>query len=121
MSNFQTMNPAINIQKQKIFIRIAMLALVFTTFNLPAQSQTEIDTGKAVPKFKNQGQQEDYWTTEFFKKEYKEQNLNRFRGKIVQADGVFINGLIYPALTGGNHITAIEELPFLSTTCINQK
>jgi len=89
----------------------------------------------SIPVFKNQGEQEDFWAKEIFRKEYKKENYKRFSGQIItvnantcqygylyfsipeQADSIkplFTSGILYPSLFGANAsgIGNIKELPF---------
>jgi hypothetical protein len=89
-----------------------------------------------VPEFKNQGEQEDYWTKKFFDDNYKKQQIERYTGnisiidsdhirfdktllKIYQCDAkfraIFTNGIFYPSLISSDSlmISNVEEPSFL--------
>src|SRR3954463_16615440 len=60
-------------------------------------------------EFKNQGEQEDFWTEELFKNEYKEQAFEKFIGNISIIDEntvVFDNKTLY-ILTSSSEIREI--------------
>lgn len=116
----------------KKFVTTPLLLLLLPLFCMQVFAQNIGDT-KGSPEFKNQGEQEDYWTKNFFQKEYKDQQLEVFTGRVVAAtnafifsgDSLFVNnqsiemktiflkGLLYPSLIGGNRISDIEELKFI--------
>ena len=116
----------------KKFVTTPLLLLLLPLFCMQVFAQN-IGDGKSSPEFKNQGEQEDYWTKNFFRKEYKDQQLEVFTGRVVAAayafifsgDSLFVNsqsiemktiflkGLLYPSLIGGNKISDIEELKFI--------
>ncbi|WP_224996864.1 hypothetical protein [Cesiribacter sp. SM1] len=98
----------------------------------PADIKSETE-----PKFKNQGEQEDYWAKELFEKKYKKQVYPRFkRILITEKDNVisfgpttielltnspdllpiFTTGLFYPRILDSHslRISDLEELKFLS-------
>lgn len=107
-------------------------------------SQTKISEIKVEskselkPPFANQGEQEDYWTQELFKKEYKAKTYKKYYGEIkvdtinrirfgkVQSitlsgtdsklNSIFTNGLFYPELLGSLslQISDLVELEFLT-------
>lgn len=112
----------------KIIIAVLSTMFCFGLANVFAQAGQKHDT--VAPKFENQGEQEVYWARQFFKREYKEQKFERFKGTIISVDdtivflkdtlsifntdaelkAIFLNGILYPALIGGNRISDIEEL-----------
>jgi len=90
-------------------------------------------------KFENQGQQEDYWAQELFRKEYVKQSFTKFTGKISVVDKntltfdnktliiwafqpelleIFTEGIFYPQILIGNEenrpVKTPEELAKLS-------
>ena len=86
-------------------------------------------------EFKNQGEQEAYWTKTFFEKNYKKEKIKRYSGHIQIAGdsiiygkevlivddtsenkAIFSNGLLYPALLVGYDLKVYEVtlLPSLS-------
>lgn len=106
--------------------------LIFTVCGLKANAQKS-DSVKVISEFKTQGEQEDYWVKQFFQKEYREQHFEIYHGKVVKYDGgfvfatdslivsdlnpemsaIFLRGLLYPGLIGGNRISNIEEIKFI--------
>lgn len=116
--------------KKKCIVPILFLLFMLTCVQVFAQNN--VDSIKTISEFKNQGEQEDSWDKQFFQKEYKDQQLEVFTGKVATVAGVFIfsgdslyvnnpsvemrmvflKGLLYPALIGGNRISDIEELKF---------
>lgn len=89
----------------------------------------------SIPVFKNQGEQDDYWAKEIFRKEYKKEEHSRYGKQIIAvnantyqygyqyfsipelADSIkplFTSGILYSSLFGANAsgIGNIEELPF---------
>lgn len=88
---------------------------------------------KTQPEFKNQGEQEIYWTKQIFKNGYKTHEYNLFPGKSDKSGSIvvwgldslfitslspkfrpiFVKGLIYPELIIGRFIENIEELKFV--------
>lgn len=122
----------------KLFLTI--LLLTFTTVcksqNEPGKVETEKST-ELRPPFKNQGEQEDYWAQELFKKEYKKQYYSKFIGEITTTDSkikfgkvqyielfdsnsdynlIFEKGLFYPDILNAIslRIGSLKELEFLS-------
>jgi len=107
-------------------------------------SQTKIPETKTEqkselkPPFSNQGEQEDYWTQELFKNEYKAKTFSKYIGEIkvdennriqfgkvqsIEISGtdskylaILTNGLFYPDLLNSIslQISDLEELEFLS-------
>ena len=67
----------------KLFIAILLLTFSFgcKSQSKPEKTQTEKPT-ELKPPFSNQGEQEDYWTQEFFKDEYEKQIHSKFTDKI---------------------------------------
>ena len=112
-----------------------MLLLLFLLFSTGLFAQNNLPDDKVPTSFKNQGEQEEYWIKRFFQKEYKEQKFEIFPGRISNMNNVFIfsndsltvysesvaikaiflKGLLYPAIIGGNQINNIEELKFIET------
>ncbi|MFY7729597.1 MAG: hypothetical protein ACOVRN_08775 [Flavobacterium sp.] len=92
------------------------------------------------PKFKNQGEQEDFLAWRLFQKEYKPESYKRFFGEISNLKNtfffgkistltcndsyepglqeIFLRGIFYPKLLNkyNLNITHLEELKFLSTS-----
>ncbi|MFP9113803.1 hypothetical protein ACLI1A_07655 [Flavobacterium sp. RHBU_3] len=91
------------------------------------------------PKFKNQGEQEDFWAWRLFQKEYKVESYERFGGEISNIkntfffgkisfltcnyykpglEEIFFRGFFYPGLLKAYslNITDLQELKFLSTS-----
>ncbi|MBL3658425.1 hypothetical protein [Fulvivirga sediminis] len=88
------------------------------------------------PPFETQGEQEDYWAQELFRKEYKKQEYPRFDGTITTTNNrinfgtgsiifldqnsncqqIFEQGFLYPSLFGLTELKIgdLEELDFLS-------
>jgi hypothetical protein len=122
----------------KLFLTILLL-----TFTITCKSQSDPEKVKnekstdLKPPFKNQGEQEDYWAQELFKKEYKKQHYSKFIGEIITTDGkikfgkvqyielfdsnsdynlIFEKGLFYPDILNAIslQIGSLEELEFLS-------
>jgi len=122
----------------KYLILILILALSIgcasksNTVEVITQQTSEIN-----PPFNNQGEQEDYWAQELFKKEYQKQTHKKYTGKIemlndnkfqfenivleiynydLKNQSIFINGLFYPELISNSDfsISDLEELKFLS-------
>ena len=92
-----------------------------------------------VPEFKNQWEQEDYWTKKFFDNNYKKQQISRYTGNISIIDSnrirfdktllmvyqcdakfraIFTNGIFYPSLVGTDSLTIsnVEEPSFLKSS-----
>lgn len=115
-------------------MKIHLLTLViFLAFGCkqPVQRTTEL-----TPPFANQGEQEDYWAQEFFKKEYEKSEYPIYEGTIILTSHrilfgdryieystqnsefgmIFKKGLIHPSLFGLNNLQIgdLEELTFLS-------
>ncbi|MFI0431227.1 hypothetical protein [Mariniflexile sp. HMF6888] len=122
----------------KLFVLI--LLLTFST-DCKSQSNSEkVETEKRTelkPPFNNQGEQEDYWAQELFKKEYKKKHYSKFIGEITKTDNkihfgkvqyielldinsdyhlIFEKGLLYPDILSAIslRIGNVEELEFLS-------
>ena len=72
----------------KLFVIILLL-----TFSIGCKSQSnpeKVETEKRTelkPPFKNQGEQENYWTQELFKKEYKQISYELYSNEIIEKDG----------------------------------
>ncbi|QNK78262.1 hypothetical protein H7F37_04110 [Winogradskyella sp. PAMC22761] len=104
------------------------VAIILLTFSIGCKSQSEtnkIETKKSTelkPPFTNQGEQEDYWAQELFKKEYKNQSYEIYSNEIKEIDGteliydnksfniygvndtlemIFKKGTLYPQLISG--------------------
>jgi hypothetical protein len=112
------------------------LFITLCVCHLHISAQVRTDSTKALPEFKNQGEQEVYWTKQFFQNQYKEQTFKVFSGTIINKNNTFIfsedsltvydytielktlflKGLLYPALIGGSKIGNIEELKFVEET-----
>lgn len=88
--------------------------IIISLFCLQANAQND-----SIPHFKNQGEQEDFWAKEKFRKEYKKENYKRYSTRIIAlnestyqygslfftisepADPIkqlFIAGILYPSL-----------------------
>jgi hypothetical protein len=113
--------------------KFVTILILFLLFKMPLFAQDKGDSTETITEFKNQGEQENYWATQLFKKEYKEHYFLVFKDRILisgdafvftgdslfvnnssaEMKAVFSNGLLYPALIGGNRITDIEELKFV--------
>ncbi|MBU2929621.1 hypothetical protein [Winogradskyella psychrotolerans] len=67
----------------KLFVAILLLTFSFgcKSQSKPEKTQTEKPT-ELKPPFSNQGEQEDYWTQEFFKDKYEKQIHGKFTDKI---------------------------------------
>ena len=67
--------------KKSYFILIFIL--LFSCSSQAKISETKLESKSELkPPFDNQGQQEDYWTQELFKKEYEAKTYKKFYGKI---------------------------------------
>lgn len=102
------------------------LILIILTFNLSCITQKSEVTDKSntelKPPFTTQGEQEDYWAQEFFKKEYKKFPYEIYSGEIKEFDEtkfiyknksfqiydineslkiIFSKGILYPQLISG--------------------
>ena len=105
-----------------------ILTILLLTFSFGCKSQNnpeKVETDKTTelkPPFKNQGEQENYWTQELFKKEYKKQSYELYLNEIKEKDGtefiydnkslsiygideplklLFKKGILYPQLISG--------------------
>ena len=126
-------------------MKILHLILIFILF-CGCNSQSKIVETKnekkteLKPPFANQGEQEDYWAQELFKKEYVAKNYSKYFGEIKVEDNnqirfgdvqsifisgtdtkyysVLTNGLFHPDLLNALslNITDLEELEFLSNS-----
>ncbi len=122
----------------------AIILLLTFSINCKSQSNPEkVQTEKSTelkPPFKNQGEQEDYWTQELFKKEYKKLSYETYRNEIVEKEGtefiydnksfniygvnealklIFKKGILYPQLISGfttEKRKSEKELDSLSAT-----
>lgn len=93
--------------------------ILFLTFSILCQSQ---ESTVLKPPFKNQGEQENYWAQELFKKEYKKTTYKVYTEKIERIDIskftydnksfnvsvtnkalelIFTKGILYPQLISG--------------------
>ena len=121
-------------------LALIIFLLSFTTVCNSQSEQDKVETEKTTelkPPFKNQGEQEDYWAQELFKKEYKKQHYSKFIGEITTTDSkikfgkvqyielfdsnsdynlIFEKGLFYPDILNAIslRIGSLEELDFLS-------
>jgi hypothetical protein len=121
-------------------LALIIFLLTFTTVCNSQSEQDKVETEKTTelkPPFKNQGEQEDYWAQELFKKEYKKQHYSKFIGEITTTDSkikfgkvqyielfdsnsdynlIFEKGLFYPDILNAIslRIGSLEELDFLS-------
>lgn len=102
------------------------LILIILTFNFSCIAQKSEVKDKSntelKPPFNTQGEQEDYWAQEFFKKEYKKFPYEIYSGEIKELDGtnfiyenksfeiydineslkiIFSKGILYPQLISG--------------------
>lgn len=98
---------------------ITVLLLIFAA---TCQSQNSTKKEELKPPFKNQGEQENYWAQELFKKEYKKTTYQvytkdikkisstsfSYNGKVFQVQGIhktleliFTKGILYPQLISG--------------------
>jgi hypothetical protein len=96
-----------------------LVIILFLTFAILCQSQ---ESTELKPPFKNQGEQEDYWAQELFKKEYKKTTYKVYTEKIERIDIskftydnksfnvsvankaielIFTKGVLYPQLISG--------------------
>ena len=102
--------------------------LLLLTFSIGCKSQSDCDKVKTEkntelkPPFKNQGEKENYWTQELFKKEYKKLSYEQYSNEIKENDGtefvydnksfniygvnetlkpIFREGILYPQLISG--------------------
>ncbi len=120
----------------KKLLTLSVLSIIFLFPCAQVFAQKNGDSIEFTPSFKNQGEQENYWAKQLFQKEYKEQHFDLFPLKIIIRDGAFIfsgdslfvggqtaeikalflKGLLYPTLIGGNAISNIEELQFTETS-----
>ena len=124
----------------KKLMRYLILILILTlTLNCKSQKSTVINEPitELKPPFNTQGEQEDYWAQELFKKEYKKKYYSKFNGEITRVENkirfekvqyielldtnpeynlIFEKGLLYPDILGGLglKIGSLEELNFLS-------
>ena len=119
-------------------ITLYLLILMLAITEVKAQAKPEGTKASAQQgKFKNQGEQEDYWAEQLFKNNYQKQEYTRFTGPIQFTDKItlmfgqkffgvhsvpdslmtiFTRGLLHPDLFGiGITITAFHELKFLSS------
>ncbi|MGK0307483.1 MAG: hypothetical protein ACI8RP_000435 [Urechidicola sp.] len=122
----------------------AIILLLTFSINCKSQSNPEkVQTEKSTelkPPFKNQGEQEDYWTQELFKKEYKKLSYETYHNEIIEKEGIefiydnksfniyevnetlkliFKKGIIYPQLISGfttEKRKSEKELDSLSAT-----
>ena len=114
------------------------LLLTLLTFGMLSCSPRIQPTTELKPPFANQGEQEDYWAQELFKKEYKKHEYPRFEGSIVTIDNrinfgtewieilsqdsdfqkILEQGLLYPSLFRQPELKLgdFEELYFLTNT-----
>jgi hypothetical protein len=88
------------------------------------------DTIESIPKFKNSGEQEEYFVKQMFKKEYKKQYYKKYSGTIKSANkvmfqfdsltmtvnyilselrSIFSEGLLYPSLFGSMSLFGKED------------
>lgn len=110
-------------------ISTAILIALLNAFVLESFSQSQKKTVNVL-EFKNQGEQEAYWAQRLFQNEYYEQKFKRFSGLIaninnvyvfskdslavnntdIEIQQVFLRGLLYPSLIGGNCVSNVDEL-----------
>ncbi len=124
----------------KSLILILSLTLCYSCASQVQLTDSTIEkkSGLRKPTFKNQGEQEDYWAQEFFKKEYKPEKYLKYSGEIkIREDNrihfgqfqaveifntnsennmIFTKGLFYPDILGlmSLKIGNLEEVKFLS-------
>ncbi len=114
----------------KLFL-LTLLTLVIFSCSQQLQPTTELQ-----PPFANQGEQENYWAQEFFKKEYEKSEYPAYEGTIIVTSHrilfgdqyieysarnsdlglIFKKGLIHPNLFGLDNLQIgdLEELTLLS-------
>ncbi|WP_298895110.1 hypothetical protein [uncultured Psychroserpens sp.] len=104
---------------------VAILLLTFSIDCKPQSNTEKIKTEKSAelkPPFKNQGEQENYWAQELFKKEYKKLSYELYQNEIKEKVGtefiygnksfniygvnetlklIFKKGILYPQLISG--------------------
>lgn len=68
--------------------RLTLLSLLILTVTLTfGQGDEKVRRrGKEEPDFSTAGEQEDYWTKQIFKFDYKKKNYKRFKGQISRVD-----------------------------------
>jgi hypothetical protein len=101
------------------------------------------DSSKPVEReFKNQGEQEDYWAEQLFKKDYKKQKFEKFSGQIIitnrdtyrygdkvlnvyntsaELRSIFEKGIFYPEIITGNTKSETKSKQQLGTMTANEK
>ncbi|WP_428331387.1 hypothetical protein [Mucilaginibacter sp.] len=62
-----------------------------------------------TPKFKNQGEQEDYWAKDLFTKDYKVQNYKKYKKRIIKKNEFYMFGTIAIKVIPNNYVTAIIQ------------
>jgi len=73
-------------------MRLIVILLIITFSITSCQSQIGSEQKKTEkklelkPPFSNQGEQEDYWAQELFKKEYDKKYYPKFLGKIITSE-----------------------------------
>jgi hypothetical protein len=117
-------------------LTIFLLIILINAYGQSKQLKESGNNEKTV--FKNQGEQEDYWAEELFRKEYVPKTYSSYSGNIFTLDDknfhfgekylevtytadslkkIFYLGLLYPEILGywdGLKITDLHELKFLS-------
>ncbi|GLB48735.1 hypothetical protein [Neptunitalea lumnitzerae] len=117
-----------------------ILVWVLTLSCSSVYKTTEVEVNSSIqlsPPFTNQGEQEDYWAQELFKKEYTKKQYSKFVGEITNTGNkirfgkfqfvelfdsnsdynmIFEKGLFYPDILNviSLNIGSLEELKFLS-------
>jgi hypothetical protein len=127
----------------KLFALILLL-----TFSIACKSQSnpgKVKTEKSTelkPPFKNQGEQENYWTQELFKKEYKKLSYEQYRNEIKEKEGtefiydnksfniygvndtlklIFRKGILYPQLISGFTIEKRKSEKELDSLSVSER
>ncbi len=119
------------------YLLIFLIISISCKFQVGGEDPILDSNSELKPPFKNQGEQEDYWAQELFKKQYEKSYFSKFTGDIRIVEGriqfgeiqllellnsnskynqIFLNGLIYPDILNASYlrISNIEELEFLS-------
>jgi hypothetical protein len=122
--------------------KLIVIILTFSFFSLQAQ-KTETKPASPDKKrvFKNQGEQEDYWAEQFFKKNYSMKVFDKYKGDItVNGNGfiysdqtlvvtnttktlksIFAKGVFYSSIITGQVKTKLKSKEELDTLYVEQK
>ena len=131
------------------FMRIVFTSiLTFILVSLQAQTiQPKPVSADGKKEFKNQGEQEDSWATQFFEKNYSRQTFAKYDSDIVKSGdtvkysdkyflvripakfkAIFSSGIFYPTIIAGPSkrdyrlvISNFEELKFLSPSSTQKR